>query len=96
MENKIFIDKCKQLVKEQGQDHLDKSYGEIKLDVYVVWITKVLRNNKVLLFMMACITKLHTMVISMSFISMLIRSLRINALKLTDDGFINTQNMCKV
>lgn len=49
MDNQIFIDKCKKLVKEFAKNHLDKSDGEIKFDVYVVWLTKALQNNKALL-----------------------------------------------
>ena len=51
MDNKEFIDKCKQLVSEYTNNHVDKS-DNITVppqDVFVVWSCKTLQNNKALL-----------------------------------------------
>ena len=51
MDNQEFIDKCKQLVSEYTNNHVDKS-DNITVppqDVFVVWSCKTLQNNKVLL-----------------------------------------------
>ncbi|WP_179129863.1 DUF6275 family protein [Ligilactobacillus salivarius] len=46
-----FIDICKNEVVKYANDHLDKTDGRCinSDDVYAVWLTKVLQNNKVLL-----------------------------------------------
>lgn len=51
MDNQKFIDKCKELVAEYANNHLDKSdQKEISTDdVFVVWSCKTLQNNKALL-----------------------------------------------
>ncbi|MFY4503547.1 DUF6275 family protein [Ligilactobacillus ruminis] len=51
MDNGKFIDICKNEVVKYTNDHLDKTDGKqiSSDDVYVVWLTKVLRNNKALL-----------------------------------------------
>ena len=51
MDNQEFIDKCKQLVSEYTNNHVDKS-DKITVppqDVFVVWSCKTLQNNKALL-----------------------------------------------
>lgn len=51
MDNGIFIEKCKRLVADYANQHLDKSdQKEIDTeDVFVVWQCKTLQNNKALL-----------------------------------------------
>lgn len=49
MGSKEFIEKCKQLVKEYAEEHLDKSDNLSKFDVFVVWSCKTLQNSKALL-----------------------------------------------
>lgn len=51
MDNQKFIEKCKQLVADYTNNHMDKTDGVAITtdDVYVVWSTKVLQNNKALL-----------------------------------------------
>lgn len=51
MDSQKFIDKCKEIVAEYANNHLDKSDNkEISTDdVYVVWNCKTLQNNKALL-----------------------------------------------
>ena len=51
MDNQIFIDKCKEIVADYANEHLDKSdQKEITTDdVFVVWSCKTLQNNKALL-----------------------------------------------
>lgn len=51
MDNGIFIGKCKKLVADYANQHLDKSdQKEIAAeDVFVVWQCKTLQNNKALL-----------------------------------------------
>lgn len=49
MDNKNFIKKCKEIVKEYVQEHLDKSDTIPEFEVYVVWSCKTLQNNKALL-----------------------------------------------
>lgn len=51
MDSQKFIEKSKQLVAEYSNQHLDVTDGnKINADeVYVVWSTKVLQNNKALL-----------------------------------------------
>lgn len=47
-----FIGKCKQLVADYANKHLDVTDNNQQLDkddVYVVWSTKVLQNSKALL-----------------------------------------------
>lgn len=51
MDNQKFIEKCKELVAEYTNKHLDKS-DNVSLDetnVFVVWSAKTLQNNKALL-----------------------------------------------
>lgn len=51
MDSQEFIDKCKEIVSNYANEHLDKSdQKEItKKDVFVVWSCKTLQNNKALL-----------------------------------------------
>lgn len=49
MDNQKFIEKCKQVVKDYTQEHLDKSDNVPEFDVFVVWSCKTLQNNKALL-----------------------------------------------
>lgn len=51
MGNSEFINKCKEIVKDYTNEHLDKSDNkEITIDdVFVVWSCKTLQNNKALL-----------------------------------------------
>ena len=47
MDNGKFIEICKNEVVKYTNDHLDKQISSD--DVYVVWLTKALQNNKTLL-----------------------------------------------
>lgn len=49
MDEKVFIAKCRDLVKKYATEHLDKSDKIPELDVFVAWNVKVLQNNKALL-----------------------------------------------
>ena len=51
MDNKQFIEFCKEIVCNYANEHLDKSdKKKITTDnVYVVWLCKTLQNNKALL-----------------------------------------------
>ncbi|MGL9859258.1 hypothetical protein IGJ68_000083 [Enterococcus sp. DIV0564] len=51
MDSQKFIDKCKEIVSNYANKHLDKSdQKEItEKDVFVVWSCKTLQNNKALL-----------------------------------------------
>ena len=51
MDNQKFIEKCKELVMEYTNNHMDKSdKKEISVeDVFVVWSCKTLQNSKALL-----------------------------------------------
>lgn len=49
MDEKVFISKCRNLVKEYALEHLDKSDNLPDFDVFVAWNVKVLQNNKALL-----------------------------------------------
>lgn len=51
MDGQKFIDKCKEIVVNYTNDHLDKTDNkEISIDdVFVVWNCKTLQNNKALL-----------------------------------------------
>lgn len=51
MDNGVFIEKCKKLVADHANQHLDKSdQKEIATeDVFVVWQCKTLQNNKAVL-----------------------------------------------
>lgn len=51
MDSQKFIEKCKKLVAQYAKQRLDVTGNKkIKPDaVYVVWIVKVLQNNKALL-----------------------------------------------
>ena len=49
MNEKDFIKKCRELVKQYALEHLDKSDNIPEFDVFVVWNVKVLQNNKALL-----------------------------------------------
>lgn len=44
-----MVEKAKELVKNYILEHLDKSDGEIKFDVYIVWQCKILQNWKFLI-----------------------------------------------
>ncbi len=49
MDEKLFIAKCRELVKDYALEHLDKSDNVPEFDVFVAWNVKVLQNNKALL-----------------------------------------------
>ena len=49
MNEKDFIKKCRELVKQYALEHLDKSDSIPEFEVFVVWNVKVLQNNKALL-----------------------------------------------
>lgn len=51
MDSQKFIEKCKEIVVDYANDHLDKSDNKkISVDdVFVVWNCKTLQNNKALL-----------------------------------------------
>lgn len=51
MDSQEFIGKCKQLVADYTNNHLDVTDNKVITpdDVYMVWSTKVLQNNKALL-----------------------------------------------
>ena len=53
MDNQKFIDKCKLAVAREHNDNVDTLKGETNFiitdDIYVVWLTKALQNNKALL-----------------------------------------------
>lgn len=49
MDEKLFISKCRNLVKEYASEHLDKSDNLPEFEVFVAWNVKVLQNNKALL-----------------------------------------------
>ena len=51
MDTDIFLNKCKELVKNYTNEHLDKTDNkEITInEVFVVWTCKTLQNNKALL-----------------------------------------------
>lgn len=49
MDEKVFIEKCRDLVKKYATEHLDKSDKIPEFDVFVAWNVKVLQNNKALL-----------------------------------------------
>lgn len=45
----VFLDKCKELVKDYTIEHLDKSDVAPDFDVFIVWYAKELQNFKALL-----------------------------------------------
>lgn len=51
MDTDIFLNKCKELVKNYTNEHLDKTDNkEITInEVFVVWTCRTLQNNKALL-----------------------------------------------
>lgn len=54
MDNNEFIEKCKKIVEDCAYKNRDRSQTEPSdcesgIEVYVVWSTKVLQNNKALL-----------------------------------------------
>ena len=49
MGNEEFINKCKEIVRQYAEEHLDKSDNIPVFDVFVVWNCKTLQNNKALL-----------------------------------------------
>lgn len=49
MDNKLFIRLCEREVTKYAIEYLDKSDEQPKFDVYVVWSSKTLQNNKALL-----------------------------------------------
>lgn len=49
MDNQKFIEKCKQVIRDYVQEHLDKNDNVPEFDVFVVWSCKTLQNNKALL-----------------------------------------------
>lgn len=51
MDNKLFLEKCKDLVYDYAKQHIDIT-DDVQLtkdDIYVVWLCKTLQNNKALL-----------------------------------------------
>lgn len=51
MDNQKFSEKCKEIVVNYANEHLDKS-DQVKIteaDVFIVWSCKTLQNNKALL-----------------------------------------------
>ena len=83
MDFNIFLDKCKGIVTEYTNEHLDKSdKKEISVaDVFVVWYCKTLKNAKALLsttLLTVCTMKLHITAKKKSYIWMLTRSLKID------------------
>lgn len=50
MTDKDFMNLCKKIVVDYGNKHLDKSDNKqiTEDDVFVVWICKILQNNKAL------------------------------------------------
>lgn len=49
MGNEEFINKCKEIVRQYTEEHLDKSDNVPEFEVFVVWSCKTLQNNKALL-----------------------------------------------
>lgn len=49
MDSDKFIKKCKELVKNYTEEHIDKSDNIPVFDVFVVWSCKTLQNHKALL-----------------------------------------------
>ena len=49
MGNEEFINKCKEIVRQYAEEHLDKSDNVSEFEVFVVWSCKTLQNNKALL-----------------------------------------------
>lgn len=51
MDNEKFINRCKEIVRDYANAHLDKSDSmELGIDdIFVVWSCKTLQNNKALL-----------------------------------------------
>ena len=49
MGNEEFINKCKEIVRQYTEEHLDKSDTVPEFKVFVVWSCKTLQNNKALL-----------------------------------------------
>jgi len=51
MGNNEFINKCKEIIRDYANEHLDKSDNKqiVIDDVFVVWSCKTLQNNKALL-----------------------------------------------
>lgn len=49
MDSDKFIKKCKELVKNYTEEHIDKSDNIPLFEVFVVWSCKTLQNSKALL-----------------------------------------------
>lgn len=49
MGSKEFLKKCKEVVTEYADEHLDISDGKTEFEVYIVWYCKTLQNSKALL-----------------------------------------------
>lgn len=49
MDSDKFIKKCKELVKNYTEEHIDKSDNIPVFDIFVVWSCKTLQNSKALL-----------------------------------------------
>lgn len=49
MDTDIFLNKCKEIVKQYEMEHLDKTDEVPEFNVFVVWTCKTLQNNKALL-----------------------------------------------
>lgn len=49
MPNSEFIQYCIEEVKKYAEEHIDKTDNVKEFDVYVVWLSKTLQNNKALL-----------------------------------------------
>lgn len=49
MDSDKFIKKCKELVKNYTEEHIDKSDNIPVFDIFVAWSCKTLQNSKALL-----------------------------------------------
>lgn len=56
MSNNEFAELCKQIVVDYFNSHVDKSDNKVITsdDVYIVWICKILQNNKALVSTNIC------------------------------------------
>ncbi len=49
MGSQEFIKKCKEIIRQYAEEHLDKSDVKHNFDVFVTWYSKSLQNHKALL-----------------------------------------------
>ena len=49
MTNEMFIEKAKEFVAHYAAEHIDKTYGTVSYNVYVVWSCFILGHQKALL-----------------------------------------------